>query len=882
MPHSKLIQYQNRAQPVFVPPETITEDKWYSPWSTPVRKRISGTLAVALIASGITLTPVIPPSNPGSWHQPWPTAIKQNNLSTAQIASGQTFTPVVAEAPSGGETVYGSPVIYEIFDKRTIIYPAFQGPVAVTAETVTLDKWHQRWSEPVRVSARLSTGSQQSFSSPVRVVVPFGWNEHQSWSEPVYKKRSATLYASDGIIDPFPIPNPPVEATEASWHYGWSEPVRQKRDPRASSSLAASGGVPNPYPIPTVSGTGTAPDLPNVVEIFTKHQIIYPAHHEPVVFAVETITEDKWHQPWSQPVRTKPSLITGAQQAFFAPPRIIVSFGWNEPTSWADPVRKKPGIGAWLQQSFTFDPFPIPAGYVPATEASWHYPWSTPVRVKIDPRHAVALASSGNVLNPLPVVTFDWNEPSSWSDPVRLRPPLLTAQQQFTAKDPRPVELITEDKWHFPWSTPVRSLPSRFAGQQQFLATTLRTIETITEDKWHHPWTEPVRGKPGLGSWLQQSFTFDPYPIPSAYVPATEASWHYPWAEPVRFRVDPKVSVVLAASSGNSLDPYPLPPVSGTAPASIETAVSFRILGIKRIIYPAYQAPVPIVAETITEDKWHQGWSEPVRQKRDPKAAIALIASGNVLDPFPLPNPVTPATEASWHYPWSEPVRTRPGLLASQQQALIHVPRFVEIITLDKWYLAWAEPVRTRLGLLASEQQFLATTLRSLEIITEDKWHYPWSEPIRFKIDPRYRTAFAASGGVLYPFPLPPVVIVPEDRWHQPWSEPIRLKLGPRLREYLQQATTIPAEILTGGAISGILDATEAGDIFFAVGYVFNQPSDVNVGIIEIAPGSALVGIQFDRPTVSANVGIEASIQSASSGTVVGPSVSALVSIREV
>lgn len=569
MPRNRRLQYQTATQPVFVPPESITEDKWHSPWSEPVRKKISGRLAVAIIASGVTLTPVVP-------------------------------------SPGTANAAVDSPTAFEIIDRRVVIYPAYQGPVPIVVEAITEDKWHQKWSEP----------------------------------------------------------------------------VRQKIDPRLSVALGSSG------------------------EIYVRPLIVQ---------------EDKWHQPWSEPVRQK-----------------------------------------------------------------------------INPRLLVALGSSGEIYTR----------------------PLITQ----------------EDKWHQPWSEPVRLKRGLRSDFQQSIAFTSIPIEQIFEDKWHQPWPLPVRTAPRLITGANQFLALDPFPLPNPVVEATEASWHYPWSDPVRVKINPRLAAALIAS-GNTFNPFAIPN-TGTATSAVDSPVSFEILDRRVLIYPSYQGPPPtVVAEVITEDKWHQAWSEPVRTRR-----------------------------------W---------LQAALQQALIFNPQPPEVITEDKWHRPWSEPVRQRPKILAYQQQALVTTLRPIEIITEDKWHFPWSQPVQFKRDPRYLATLAASGGVIYPFPLPPVVIVFEDRWHQPWSEPVRLKIGPRLRAALQQFTTIPPEIISGGAITGILDATEQGDIFYATGLLFNQVAGGNVGIIELVPGSARVGLQFDKPTVSANVGIETSITSAQSGTVISSSFSAIVSVRK-
>ena len=86
------------------------------------------------------------------------------------------------------------------------------------------------------------------------------------------------------------------------------------------------------------------------------------------------------------------------------------------------------------------------------------------------------------------------------------------------------------------------------------------------------------------------------------------------------------------------------------------------------IQYQNKTQPVFSGAETVTESRWHQPWSEPVRYKVAPKLAIALMAS---------------------------------GLFFSPQQT-------GESISLDKWFAPFRDPVRIKRGLNVALQQFSA------------------------------------------------------------------------------------------------------------------------------------------------------------------------------
>src|ERR1700693_156574 len=90
-------------------------------------------------------------------------------------------------------------------------------------------------------------------------------------------------------------------------------------------------------------------------------QFQYQSVTEPVFIAPPAILEDRWHQPWSLPVRTTivASVIALAASGLFAP--VL------EPNTQI----------------------------IRTLESRWHQPWSEPVRVKIDTRLAVALAASG-------------------------------------------------------------------------------------------------------------------------------------------------------------------------------------------------------------------------------------------------------------------------------------------------------------------------------------------------------------------------------------------------------------------------------------------------------------------------------------------------------
>src|ERR1700758_5006612 len=77
-------------------------------------------------------------------------------------------------------------------------------------------------------------------------------------------------------------------------------------------------------------------------------------------------------------------------------------------------------------------------------------------------------------------------------------------------------------------------------------------------------------------------------------------------------------------------------------------------------------------SESVLESKWHQPFSEPVRQRIAPQLAVALIASG--LAYVAAASVAGAGTQDRCHQPWSEPVRTR-ALAPAHQQTFVPDPQ---------------------------------------------------------------------------------------------------------------------------------------------------------------------------------------------------------------
>jgi hypothetical protein len=195
------------------------------------------------------------------------------------------------------------------------------------------------------------------------------------------------------------------------------------------------------------------------------------------------------------------------------------------------------------------------------------------------------------------------------------------------------------------------------------------------------------------------------------------------------------------------------------------------------------------------ESKWHQPFSEPVRQKIAPQLAVALIASGLAyVGAAPFAEAVT---EDRWHQPWSEPVRTRFMPPAHQQaRAPDLLPPFAETVTEGRWHQPFSEPVRRRPRLLEALHQNLAFAPPFSAGAVQSEWSGPAPSLVRFQYQAQARPPWPDINVAWLP-PLaeparirPPVIIpAPEqqfqpfdediifaDRWFAWWSEPVRLK----------------------------------------------------------------------------------------------------------
>jgi hypothetical protein len=502
-------------------------------------------------------------------------------------------------------------------------------------------------------------------------------------------------------------------------------------------------------PVPFYTGDGTVEfstienDLP-----FYGKTLLYPSLQEPTPFVVaEEVTLDKYHQPWSEPVRRivdvvnlpasfpNPFPITVEEYRWHVPlseptrriptvypqselndpfPRVVVDeYAWfrplSEPTHWR-------GLLPALQQTLAPDPYPRTV-----EEYAWRPPLSEPTRRK----PTVYPQSELNDPYPRPIVDeYRWHVP--FSEPTRWRG-LLPALQQAVAPDPYPRVVVDEYAWYRPLSEPTLRKPNVYPDLAYSYFVEVQ--ELVTLDKWFHAWREPTQRKVDVSSY--------PYLAWQSY-PITVAD--YAWFRPLS---EPTLRIPTVYPQSGLEDPFPRVSFSWFQALNEPTRR-------KPTVYPQSELNDPF-PRTVADYAWYQPLSEPTRRK------ATVHPSALSFDPFPQ-------ISIGWHQALSEPVLPKP----KQYEYVFasYYPVDAEIVTLDKWYQALSEP--TRRPRVVAEHRALAFDPfpRTVE---EYAWRPPLSEPTRRK--PTVHPT-ALSWGYFTPAPE----LVTLDKWFQEFSQPTRLR----------------------------------------------------------------------------------------------------------
>lgn len=233
----------------------------------------------------------------------------------------------------------------------------------------------------------------------------------------------------------------PGPTYESPWHQPWSEPMRRRG---IAVALIAASGVTSFVDVPFQkqeqfpSGWSQPPAQ--------LRQVQYQSQAFVALTTTEIVTEDKWHFPWSEPVRIKPGLLAALQSPFtidpyaLTQPETINESFWHQ--GWSIPVRYKTGLSPYLQQTLAL----VKAAPFGETifEDKWHQAWSEPsVKTK--------KGLGAPYQQALMLVEFTFAEVvypdkyfAQFSLPVRFKPALRPGLQQYVQHVISPITLYLQ------------------------------------------------------------------------------------------------------------------------------------------------------------------------------------------------------------------------------------------------------------------------------------------------------------------------------------------------------------------------------------------------------------------------------------------------------
>ena len=561
--------------------ESITSDKWFSDLSLPTQR-----IRDAARWQTFALTEASPFAENVSadrWLIPYsePVCVRYGHGQDA------AFVPVVIAA--SGDNVGAVPsswtVTPQIFSFQYQVVA--ESPFTPPSETITLDKWAGQWSS--RPSGRFAASSPDAafvYLVPITGdnvgAVPTNWS--------VAPKVISFQYQ---VSAKAPFTPAAAQATTADkWASQWS--------------LHPGGG----FCVIDCSST---------------------------FIAIENVTEDRWHQPFSEPVRSRPGIsVARRQDASAFSPTVFATPGSGVgavPTNWA----ATPKVFSFQYQ--VSSNVPLVAASETIASDKWFRPLLDPSRRIGLPVHQQQTLALTKAFPFAEAVSVDrWQEP--YSEPVRIRfgRGIDTCLVQLVASTPS-----TDPRWLSAFSEPVRSKLCLSSQQQSTLAfvKTAPFAETVSLDRWLQPYAEPVRLRRSSGPDIALVQTV-------ASTPATDPRWLSAFAEPVRSRLG----------------------LSAQHQAALELVES---------------APF---TETVSADRWLRAYSEPLRTRRSLGTDTSLVQT------------VQSVADPRWLSPFAEPARSRLGLSSRQQATLAFVKGspFAETVSIDRWRQPYSEPVRIRRG----------------------------------------------------------------------------------------------------------------------------------------------------------------------------------------
>lgn len=418
-------------------------------------------------------------------------------------------------------------------------------------------------------------------------------------------------------------------------------------------------------------------------------RLLYPSLQAPVLTTAqipETVTESRWHQPWSEPVRrvVATCLVVAAATFVSSTPTASTGSGIFFEAGWAGPT---------FTNTVLYPAYPAYSGAVFSTIApvsSWTPQWeSTRVPNGLLVANQQTLAYSALPLQ----VYFSYGDIS----PLPGSRPFLAAQQQFLAPlqwgaFQGPATILESFQ---PFGTPVsiRGLP---VHEQQVLAfaKAIPFPETVSADRWFIQVSEPVRYRGGLNTQDQE----DCYFVNIAPLVFAVPLVSYPQvSEPVRIRLGLPAyeQQTLAFAEASFLETVTVdrwllqwePTRRLATPAANQQALAFVWVSTGTMVSAGSFAELPYVPSTRPFQAAQQqalvfldfqpiaftgsgkffdiGWTGPTFTQTVLYQAWTRVQLGS----FVLPTIPT----FGWRMPFSEPPRVRPGMTTNQQPFLSYV-----------------------------------------------------------------------------------------------------------------------------------------------------------------------------------------------------------------
>ena len=533
-------------------PEVTTPDKWWQPFSEPVRQNATKlALTVLIVTSGIA--PIDPEiltqpeaTSLDKWFQPLSEFQHTTKRSAAALEPASVIDSDQLTLPEAiSLDKWYRPLIGIGVEKQLRLSGPDSFPQPPVIETITLDKWYQQFSEPLRVKTPIN--------------VSFG------------EFRTELELAA------------PEEITLDKWYSPLTEPLRVKK-PLPVASYPSSWDDSDALTRPEITSLDKwwRPLSEFLHRVKRSAAALEPASviDSDLLTRPEETLVSKWVPQTSEPVRIKARLLTALQEAFFidaniaaVPPAEEITLDkWYKPLE--EPVRVKPRASEFPAHTNDTEGLTLPE--VTSLD-KWFSPLSEPVRVQ--PKSLAGLLSGA---------TYE-GEPSDVE-------PLAEFMGWFRGLDEPVLPLVL----------PVAHYPATFFEQE------VSELDPSAEQlAWYVPLTDPTLPKPRVVEFL--AFTIDTEGLAQPEVTSLDKWWRE-LSEPVR--TQPRSLAALISGETKVDEPSDLDPVAERfewyRDLDLPTLPKVRVAEFTAFVIDAELLTLP---ETTTLDKWWRELSEPVRVK---------------------------------------------------------------------------------------------------------------------------------------------------------------------------------------------------------------------------------------------------------------------------